>query len=487
MVIGGAACEASTGERFEVKNPATGRVVALAPKGGRDDVERAVGSAASAQRAWAALPARQRAGAMNAMAQALRAHADELAWLLTLEMGRPLPQARNEVEASASLLDYYAAEALRVEGRVLQSDDPDRLVLVEKVPVGAVAAISPWNYPLALLFRMAAPALAAGCSVIAKPSSLAPVAVLRSAEVIAALHLVRGLFNAVTGSGETVGEDLVQHPKVSKIALTGGLEAGRKVYRLGSHGIRRFTLELGGQCAAIVFADSDLRRAAAAVTFQAFRNSGQLCNRVNRLYVEEPAVVEFLKHLKDFAGRIVVGDGMREGVDVGPLISEEHLNRVHSHVLDAVSHGAELLAGGQRLAGEGFDKGSFYPPTILTRCGPEMLVMKEETFGPVVGVAGFKEEEEAVELANSTLYGLSAFVFSGDVARALRVARKMEAGSVWVNDIHGSFIQCPYGGMKQSGLGREQGREGIEEYLEVRTLYLDVAEARSVGRPLVHE
>ncbi len=473
-------------DHFPVYDPASGEVVGMAPLCDVQDVDSVVTAASDAFGPWAAMPGPKRREHMLSVAQFIRDRADDLARLLTREQGKPLPQARGEVGRVAELLTFHAEDARRLHGLLPQADHTDRMILVAREPVGVVAAVTPWNEPLALLARMLAPALAAGCTVVSKPPSDTPLSTMALAALARDAGLPAGVFGVVTGPGSTLGEALVTHPKVSKVSFTGSLETGRRIMTLAGPGIKRLTLELGGQCPCIVCADANLDIAVDAITFQAFRNAGQLCNRVNRVYVEHGVAQELTDGLVAKAARIVVGPGLAEGVDMGPIINRRQLEKIHAHVEDAVRRGGQLLRGGQRLRGGPFEDGWYYPPTIVARVPPDALLMREETFGPALGVVEVDDVEEAIRLANDTEYGLASYLFTGDIRRALQIARRLEAGSVWVNDIHGSYLQCPYGGMKCSGLGREQSEEAVREYLETKTIYLDLAEQNRGGYLMVH-
>jgi succinate-semialdehyde dehydrogenase/glutarate-semialdehyde dehydrogenase len=319
-----------------------------------------------------------------------------------------------------------------------------------------------------------------------KPSSATPLTLRRAAELWHEAELPAGVVNVITGPGERVGEALILHPLIKKVAVTGSLEAGKRIYELASKNIKRIGLELGGHSPAIVFADANLDIAVDALIFQGFRNAGEVCNRVNRIYMEESIAEELNRRLVEKAEKIVVGNGLEEGVDMGPLLAERFFDKVHGQVVDAKEKGARILTGGQRLQGEKYAKGFFYPPTLVKDVNHQMRLMQEETFGPVIGIMTFADEDQAVRLANDTVYGLSAFVFSQDLKRAWRVMQQLEAGSVWINDIHGSYVQCPYGGVKESGLGREQSAKAVEEYLEEKTVYLDLAKNSRGGHLIAH-
>lgn len=465
--------------RIQVTDPCNfEEVVGTVPVADDSDVDAAVTAAQEAFPAWRALPARERGDAMRAAADEIRRHAADLADLVRRESGLVARDAAGEVKGTASLFDYFAEEALRMRGGVAEADDPDRLVLIVKEPVGVVAAIAPWNNPLYLLARMLAPALAVGCTVVAKPSRATPLSTLRLAEITCRAGLPPGVFNVVTGYGDNTGEALVSHPGVAKVSLTGGLEAGKRVMALAAERVKSVTLELGGQCPAIVCADADIEAAAEAIAFQAFRQGGQVCNRVNRVYAQNEVCDQLVASLAERVSQLVVGDSSDERADFAALADESLVSRAETHVRDATEKGARLHVGGQRLTGGRFDRGHYFAPTLLSQCTHDMLVMQEETFGPVLAVASFDGFEEAIARANDSIYGLSAFLFTSDMSKAFHGTRALAAGTVWVNDIHLTYTQCPYGGYKQSGVGRTQGPEALEAYLETKTIYWDMGGSR---------
>lgn len=483
MLIDGETANGTTGEYLGVFNPSDGSLVGRVPIASPEDVDAAVRSSYGAFKEWREIPAAERAELIMRIVEAVRDQLDDIARMLTCEQGKPLSQAKAEIRSFCAVMSFYAQEARRVAGMVLQSDHRERFVYVLRQPVGVVAAIPPWNDPLHLLSRMLGPALAAGCTVVTKPSSETPLATLMMARAAVEAGLPPGVLNVVTGPGDSVGVALVRHPLVRKIALTGGVEVGRRVLMAAAEGIKRVTLELGGQCPCIVWDDADLDKAAEAITSQAFRGSGQVCNRVNRVYVHSAVGNELIHRVSELASRIVVGDGFREDVDVGPLINERQLEWVMAQVEDAVEKGGKVLVGGRRVG----DMGYFFAPTVLTDCTHEMRVMREETFGPVLAFMTIGDDlEEAFRLANDTIYGLSAYFFSGDRRKCYLAARRLEAGSVWINDIHASMVQAPYGGVKQSGIGREQGVVAMDEYLEWKTVYEEMSPDSRGPRLCVH-
>ncbi|MBE3096298.1 MAG: NAD-dependent succinate-semialdehyde dehydrogenase, partial [Planctomycetes bacterium] len=443
----------------------------------------AVRTAQEAFLTWRDTPAAERGAAMMKLVNAVRANVDSIGKILTTEQGKPFPQAKGEINGFCSVIEYYAQEARRIHGSVLESDLRDKFVYVLRQPMGVIAAIPPWNDPLHLLSRMIGPALAAGCTAVAKPSSDTPLSALAMIKVAHEAGFPAGVLNVITGPGGRTGDALVRHPLVRKAAITGSVEGGKQVMRAAADGIKRVTLELGGQCPCIVWDDADLDKAVDAITFQAFRGCGQVCNRVNRVYAHERIYDALVSRIAALADRIVVGDGFKDGVDIGPLVNKKQLEWVSGQVEKVVKEGAKVLAGGKRVG----DKGYFYRPTVLGDCAHSMEIMREETFGPVLAFMKVGDDlDQVIDMSNDTVFGLSAYFFSRDARNCWHAARRMEAGSVWVNDIHGSFVQAPYGGMKQSGIGREQGSIAIDDYLEWKTVYWEMSYESRGARLCVH-
>jgi succinate-semialdehyde dehydrogenase/glutarate-semialdehyde dehydrogenase len=469
--IGGERVRGATGEHLEVRNPATGELIGEVPDGGAADAEAAIRAAAAAYPGWRRLPVAERARLQHAAAARIREHADELARLLTAELGRPLAGSRTEIVRSADLLDYFAEEGLRLRGELpLLGDDGER-VMVVKEPLGVVIAIAPFNYPITLLtFKLGAAAIT-GNTVVAKPAADTPLSTLRMAELFADVGYPPGVFNVVTG-GPGLGEALVTHPVPAKVGFTGSTAAGIRIHELAAATNKRVTLEMGGHCPAVLLEDADLDVAVPALVKHAYANSGQFCYRVNRIYAHASHYETLVERFAAGAAALRVGDGTDPGSDLGPLIGERILRTSVEHVADARTRGARIVAGGDRLEGGAYDRGCFFPATVIADATPAMRVMTEETFGPVVGIAPYEDLDEAVALANDSVYGLAGYVFGDDLRRAWRTAERLEAGSVWVNDIHRSLAQVPFGGMKRSGLGREKSRHGLDEYLEFKTIYL---------------
>lgn len=486
MIIDGKPTLGSTSEYIDVFNPANGELVGRVPSASLEDIDAAVQAAYRAFKEWRDTPAVDRAAMMMKFVNAMRDNIEEIGRVLSTEQGKPFPQAKGEINGFCAVVEFYAQEARRITGMVLQSDHRDRFVYVLREPQGVVACIPPWNDPLHLLSRMMGPALAAGCTVVAKPSSDTPLATILMGKLAAEIF-PPGVVSVITGPGGKVGEALVRHPRVAHASLTGSLPGGIAVMKAAAEGMKRVTLELGGQCPCIVWHDADLDKAVDAITFQAFRGCGQVCNRVNRVYAHEAIYDELTRRIAELASRIIVGEAFQPGVDIGPLINERQLKWVMGQVEDAVAKGAKVLTGGKRLTGEGYDKGFFFPPTVLVDCTHEMGVMREETFGPVLAFMKVGDDlEKAFEYANDSWNGLSAYFFSRDQRNCYLAARRLEAGSVWINDIHGSMVQAPYGGMKQSGIGREQGSVAVDEYLEWKTVYQEMSYESRGGRLCVH-
>ena len=472
MFIDGGWRQAVAGARHNVVNPATGAVVDTVPTGGKRDADIAIVAAERAFKTWRRAPIATRARLQKRAANLMRERAPELGRALTSELGRPLAAAITEIERSADLMDVYAEEGLRIHAEMPLTGTPGEKVIVTREPVGVVIAITPFNYPVTLLTFKLGAALIAGCTVVAKPAEDTPLSTLMLASLFHEADFPPGCFNVVTGKGRDIGMAMIEHPIPRKVAFTGGTIAGKTIAAAAAATMKRVTLELGGQCPAIVCEDADLDSAAAAIARHAFANSGQFCYRVNRVYVERPVYEAFLALLVQHAGKFDVGDGLTSACALGPLVNEKIYRNSERQVTDARNNGARILVGGERLRGGIYDNGFFFPPTIVADADHSMLVMTEETFGPVLGVMPFDDKAEALRLANDTRYGLAGFVFARNLATALALGEEIEAGSVWINNIHRSNHNVPFGGMKESGIGREKGRYGVKSYLEYKTLYL---------------
>ena len=470
MFIDGAWVPSVTGATQPVTDPRSGAVFDTVPQGNAQDADIALQSAARAFALWRRVPIADRVKLQKRLAQVMRDGADAVGMALHRELGRPLPACLQEVMRAADLLDIYAEEGLRVQSHMTAGGHGEKTI-VTRDPVGVVVAITPFNYPLNLLMFKLGAALVAGCTVVAKPSADTPLSTLMLAEMFHKAGLPAGVFNVVTGAGRAIGDALVNHPIPRKIAFTGGTAAGKAIAAAAVQTMKRLTLELGGQSAAIICADADIDKAAEAIARHGFANSGQFCYRVNRVYVDRAVYDDFLAKLLHRVRALTLAPAGGEG-DLGPLVNEKIYANSAVQVDDARAKGARILCGGQRQTGVGFDGGFYYQPTLIADARHDMLILTEETFGPVLGICPVDDPWSALRHANDNRYGLAGFVFTRDLARGLTLCEGMEAGSVWLNDIQRSSHYEPFGGVKQSGLGREKGRYGVESYLEYKTMYL---------------
>ncbi|TWG79004.1 succinate-semialdehyde dehydrogenase/glutarate-semialdehyde dehydrogenase [Cupriavidus gilardii J11] len=464
--VGGQWQAADSGGTIAVTNPATGAVIGTVPRMGADETRRAIETARIAQVAWRRRPARERSAVLLAWHAAMMANADDLALLMTMEQGKPLSEARAEVGYAASFIEWFAEEAKRVDGDVLQSPATDRRLLVVKEPVGVCAAITPWNFPLAMITRKAAPALAAGCSMIIKPAELTPLSALALAALAERAGVPAGVLDVITGNSRAIGGELTANPIVRKLSFTGSTEVGRVLMRQSADTIKKLSLELGGNAPFIVFDDADLDAAVEGAIVSKFRNAGQTCVCANRLYVHDRVYDAFAARLVEAVAKLKVGLGTEAGVLQGPLINEDAVDKMQAHIADALGKGARLLAGGRRHA----LGGTFFEPTVLADVTQAMDVAKEETFGPLAPLFRFSTDDEVVAMANDTEFGLASYFFSRDIGRIWRVAEALEYGMVGINTGLISNEVAPFGGIKQSGLGREGSRHGIDDYLELKYL-----------------
>jgi succinate-semialdehyde dehydrogenase / glutarate-semialdehyde dehydrogenase len=470
MFIEGAWTPSVTGATQAVTDPRSGAVFDTVPQGNAVDADIAVRSAERAFGTWRRVPMADRVRLQKRLAQAMRDAAPLIGGALHRELGRPLPACLAEVGRAADLLDIYAEEGQRVHS-TMTSGGPGEKTVVTRDPVGVVVAITPFNYPLNLLMFKLGAALVAGCTVVAKPSADTPTSTLMLAELFHRTGLPAGVFNVVTGAGRAIGDALVNHPIPRKIAFTGGTAAGKAIAAAAVQTMKRVTLELGGQSAAIICADADIDKAAEAIARHGFANSGQFCYRVNRIYVERAVYEPFLAKLLARVRKFTLAPSGGEG-DLGPLVNEKIYANCPAQVEDARAKGARILCGGARQTGSGFDGGFYFQPTLVADATHDMLVLTEETFGPVLGICPVDDGWQGLAHANANRYGLAGFVFTRDLARGLTLCEGMEAGSVWLNDIQRSSHYEPFGGMKESGVGREKGRYGVESYLEYKTMYL---------------
>lgn len=454
-------------ERTDVKNPATGEVVGSVPNGTKSDVNDAVEAARKAFPEWSKRSVYERAALLEKLYAKMLEKKDELARLMTLEMGKPLAESEGEVQYAANFVKWFAEEGKRAYGRIIPSHDTNKRLHVIKQPVGVVAAITPWNFPAAMITRKLAPALVAGCTFVLKPPTATPLTALRLLELCQEVGIPDGVVNAVTGSGKDLGESLATHPHVDKITFTGSTEVGRTLMAQGAETIKAMSLELGGHAPILVFDDCDLDLAVAETIKSKFRNGGQTCVCGNRIYVSDSIYDAFVEKLGQETAKLKTGNGLDSDTKIGPMINKSGYDKVKKHVDDATSAGARIVTGGTGQADENQDV-YYYEATVLADVTPQMLIMNEETFGPVAPVQRVSSDEEAVHYANQTPFGLASYVFTNNYARAFRAIENLDYGIVGWNDGVPSAAQAPFGGMKQSGVGREGGSEGLEAYLETK-------------------
>jgi len=451
---------------FILHNPATGGAIARIAVAGDAVVDRAVRAARNAFPAWRDTSPFRRAELLRALAREVDARRDEIARAVTREQGKPLDEARGEVSKVARTFEFYAAEAVRILGQTIPNEEPGFLSLVEKEALGVAAAIAPWNYPVELIGWKLGAALAAGCTLVIKPSEYTPLSAVRLIECVEAAGFPPGVVGLVQGAGAT-GAALVSHPDIDKIAFTGSASVGEGIFRTMG-GIKSVSLELGGNCPMVVAASADLDAAVRGALRRGFRNMGQICIAVNRIYVHASLHAQFVDRLVQGAGRLTIADGLEQpAADLGPMTNAQGVAKVEAHVADARAQGARILCGGGRPDGLA-SGGHFFAPTVIDGCTPQMKVMSEETFGPVLGVSAFSDLDEAIRLANDGPYGLAAYVFARDVGEIFRLSKSLCFGSVAVNNVDAGIMNAPYGGRKRSGLGYEHGREGMEGYLAIK-------------------
>jgi len=463
-LLAGAWVAADSVESIAVTNPATGEVVATVPKMGRAETVRAIVAAEIAQKQWKTLTAAARAAILRRWFDLIKLHAEDLAQILTAEQGKPLAEARGEVNYGASFIEWFAEEAKRVYGETIPSPANDRRLLVIKQPIGVTAAITPWNFPIAMITRKAAPALAAGCGMIIKPAEQTPLSAIALAVLAEEAGVPSGVLQVITGKAREIGAVLCESPVVTKLSFTGSTEVGRILMRQCADTIKKLSLELGGNAPFIVFDDADLDAAVEGAMISKFRNAGQTCVCANRLFVQAGVFDAFAQKLAAKVSALKVGNGTADGVTQGPLIDVAAIEKIESHVSDAVKKGAKLVQGGKRHT----LGGTFYEPTVLAGVTADALIFKEETFGPVAPLFRFETDDEVIEMANRTEFGLASYFYSRDIGRIWRVAEALEYGMVGVNTGMISNEVAPFGGVKQSGLGREGSHHGIDEYLEIK-------------------
>jgi succinate-semialdehyde dehydrogenase/glutarate-semialdehyde dehydrogenase len=477
MYINGRWIEAEDGATFEVVNPANGEVVAGVANGGAGETLRAIDAACGAFKEWAALPPKERGRILQRIQDGVERERDGIARLIVQENGKPFEEARREVAFALGYFGWFAEEARRISGEWVASPVPGKRLWVFRQPIGPVAAITPWNFPATMVTRKIAPALAAGCTVVLKPASATPLTALALARICHEAGLPAGVLNVLTTnrSGSTAAT-LLSHRGIRKAAFTGSTEVGKWIMERAAGQVKRLSFELGGNAPFIVFEDADLEAALeGAVAIKYLRVGGQSCICANRIYVQESIADRFVSAFVDRVKALQVGPGFEPGVQVGPLINEETRRKVHALVEDAVARGARLVMGGYSLTEGALGRGFFYAPTVLLDVTDTMPVATEEIFGPVAPVATFRTEEEVIRRSNDTTFGLASYFYTRDMARVVRVAEQLEYGLVGVNDAAGYTHEIPFGGFKESGLGREGGRQGIEEYTEVKSVVVALA------------
>jgi len=466
--IDGAWVEARSGSAIDVDNPATGDVIGVVPKLGAAETRTAITAAARALPAWRSRTAKERAAFMRRWFDLMMANQEDLARLMTLEQGKPLSESRGEVAYAASFLEWFGEEAKRVYGDTIPSPMRDRRIVVIKQPVGVVACITPWNFPLAMITRKAGPAIAAGCTVVLKPASQTPFSALALAELAERAGLPKGVLNIVTGPAEAIGGELTSNPDVRKLSFTGSTAIGKLLMAQCATTVKKISLELGGNAPFIVFDDADLDAAVEGAIASKYRNTGQTCVCANRMYVQDSVYDAFAQKLSAAVTTLKPAPGFEEGATQGPLIDDRAVAKVEEHIADALAKGAKVVTGGKRHA----LGGRFFQPTVMTGVTSSMLVAQEETFGPVAPLFRFKTEDEVIAQANNTPFGLAAYFYGRDIGRVWRVAEALETGMVGVNTGIISTEVAPFGGVKESGLGREGSKYGLEEFLEIKYVCL---------------
>jgi succinate-semialdehyde dehydrogenase/glutarate-semialdehyde dehydrogenase len=466
MFIDGKWCDADSGRTMKVINPATEEVLAEIAYGGRAEVKRAVTAAHKAMQSWMKLTAYDRAKVLKKTADLMRERADSIAKTLTLEQGKPLAESKAELMHSADTFEWFAEEGKRAYGRLIPNHVPGKRHVTIMHPVGVVGAISPWNFPITLPSRKIAPALAAGCTVVAKPASQTPLCLIQLFECLADAGAPPGVANLVMGPAQEIADELLENPQVRKISFTGSTEVGKQLMRACAEQVKRVSLELGGHAPFIVFPDADPEVGAKIAVTGKFRNNGQVCIAPSRFYVHKDVQKKFTEATVDFAKALKLGNGLDAGVEVGPMFEMRAMENTMALIEDAKSCGAKILTGGKRS--DKFDKGYFFEPTVLTGLTPKVKMMTEEPFAPVMPLLDFSKLDDVIREANNTRYGLAAYVFTNDLTVAWKMAEGLEAGIIGINDPVPAAPQCPFGGMKESGMGRELGHEGLDAYLETK-------------------
>ena len=470
MFINGEWVEAKSGQQFDVTNPANGEIIGAVPDGGAADAVVAIDAADAAFAQWAATTPYRRADILMKAWEIMNSRSDELAQLMTAEQGKPLKASQFEVGYAADFIRWFAEEARRLGGEWLPSSRPDQRFLTVRQPVGVVAAITPWNYPISMLTRKMAPALAAGCTLVLKPAEATPLCAKAVFEIFDEAGVPPGVINMVTASEPApVGDVFTSDSRVRKLTFTGSTAVGRLLASKSGASLQRISVELGGHAPFIVYPDANATNAAKGAAALKFLNAGQACISPNRLYVHANQADEFVSTLTGRVSKLVTGNGMNEGVGVGPLVNDAAVAKVGAQVEDALAKGAEVPVGGHRLTEDGLGDGYFYAPTVITDVAPDMVVYREETFGPVAPVVVYDDVDQVIDMANDTHYGLAAYVYTDSLRTALNAFERLRFGIIGINDVNPTSASVPFGGMKDSGIGREGGHQGLDEYLEVKT------------------
>ncbi|MCW3781651.1 NAD-dependent succinate-semialdehyde dehydrogenase [Defluviimonas salinarum] len=469
--VAGEWIDADDGATFEITNPARGDVICTVPDLSRKETARAIAAADAARKAWAARTGKERAGVLRKWHDLMVANADDLGAILTAEMGKPLAEAKGEILYGASFVEWFAEEAKRVYGETIPGHQPDKRITVIKQPIGVAASITPWNFPNAMIARKVAPALAVGCGFVARPAAETPLSALAMAVLAERAGVPAGLFSVITSKRSSdIGKEFCENPIVRKLTFTGSTEVGRILLRQAADQVMKCSMELGGNAPFIVFDDADLDKAVEGAMISKFRNNGQTCVCANRIYVQAGVYDAFAEKLAAAVKKLNVGDGLKDGVTTGPLINEAAVEKVEEHIADALAGGGQVVTGGQRHA----LGGTFFEPTVVTGITPDMKVSTEETFGPLAPLFRFETEEEVIAHANNTIFGLASYFYARDIGRITRVQEALEYGMVGVNTGLISTEVAPFGGVKQSGLGREGSHHGVEDYLEMKYICLSV-------------
>ncbi|MGG4041777.1 NAD-dependent succinate-semialdehyde dehydrogenase [Bacillus smithii] len=450
---------------FDVINPANGEVIAAVPNGGKEEAKKAVDAAYNAFLSWSKKTADERSALLYKWHRLIDEHKEEIGEIMTREQGKPLKEAIGEVDYANSFISWYAEEGKRIYGETIPASHENKRILVLKQPVGVVAAITPWNFPAAMITRKVAPALAAGCTVVVKPAEQTPLTAFKLAELAEKAGIPKGVLNIITGNPQEIGETWLADERVRKITFTGSTEVGKILMRGAADTVKKVSLELGGQAPFIVLDDANIEKAVAGAIASKFRNAGQTCVCANRIYVHEKIVESFTQKMAEAVQQLKMGNGLDQGVEIGPLIDENAVKKVERHIEDAVEKGGKVVIGGKKADQY---KGFFFEPTVITNVTDEMLCMNEETFGPLAPITTFQSIEEVIQRANHTPYGLAAYVFTENISKAIQITEQLEYGIVGLNDGLPSVAQAPFGGFKQSGLGREGGHHGMEEFLETK-------------------